>query len=72
LGLPFVVLNGTKKFSVSKELGASVSTIIGLISKDFVRLVVVAFAITTPMAWWAMQKCIRAAIGNPVDSLPTE
>jgi putative ABC transport system permease protein len=40
-------------------LGASVSTIIGLISKDFVRLVILAFLIAAPIAWWLMNKWLQ-------------
>ena len=60
LGLAaLTVVNRTKEIGIRKVLGASVSTIIGLISKDFVRLVVVAFVIATPIAWWLMTKWLR-------------
>lgn len=60
LGLAaLTVVNRTKEIGIRKVLGASVSTIIGIISKDFVRLVVVAFVIATPIAWWLMTEWLR-------------
>ncbi|GAB4022577.1 hypothetical protein GCM10028808_70540 [Spirosoma migulaei] len=37
-------------------LGASVSSLVGLLSKDFVILVLVALVIASPLAWWVMTK----------------
>ena len=60
LGLAaLAVVNRTKEIGIRKVLGASVSTIIGLISKDFVRLVIVAFVIATPITWWLMNKWLQ-------------
>ncbi len=60
LGLAaLAVANRTKEIGIRKVLGASVSTIIGLISKDFVRLVVVAFLTATPITWWLMTKWLQ-------------
>jgi len=41
-------------------LGASVSGVVGLLSKDFLKLVGIAILIATPVAWWAMNKWLRA------------
>jgi putative ABC transport system permease protein len=40
-------------------LGASVSSIITLLSKDFLRLVGIAIIIATPLAWWGMSVWLR-------------
>jgi putative ABC transport system permease protein len=35
-------------------MGASVAGIVALLSKDFVKLVIVSIVIATPVAWWAV------------------
>jgi len=44
---------------VRKVLGASVSQIVSLLSRDFLALVVLAFVIAAPLAWWAMNKWLQ-------------
>jgi putative ABC transport system permease protein len=44
----------TKEMGIRKVLGASVSQIVGLLSADFLKLVILASAIACPIAWWGM------------------
>jgi putative ABC transport system permease protein len=46
----------TKEIGVRKVLGASISNLVFVLSKDFVKLVLIAIVISTPLAWFAMQK----------------
>ncbi len=48
-----------KEIGVRKVLGASVSSIVTLISKDFVKLVSIAIVIASPLAWWIMNKWLQ-------------
>jgi putative ABC transport system permease protein len=60
LGLVMYTTNlRTKEVGIRKVFGASVSQIITLISKDFIKLVLIAFLIATPLAWWAMYKWLE-------------
>jgi putative ABC transport system permease protein len=49
----------TKEIGIRKVLGASVAGIIGLVSKDFLKLVVLAIIIASPIAWWAMNRWLQ-------------
>jgi putative ABC transport system permease protein len=96
----------TKEIGVRKVLGASVPALVALLSKDFVRLVLVGFLVATPIAYLGAQRwldgfayrteiglgvfviaglvalvialatvgfhAVRAATGDPVESLRTE
>ncbi len=44
----------TKEIGIRKVLGASVSGVLVLLSKDFTKLVLIAFVLATPLAWWMM------------------
>ncbi len=44
----------TKEIGVRKVLGATVSGVVRLLTKDFLKLVFVAFLIAGPLAWWLM------------------
>ncbi|MBS1520373.1 MAG: ABC transporter permease [Bacteroidetes bacterium] len=46
----------TKEIGVRKVLGASVAQIVRLLSTELVLLILLAFVIVTPLAWWAMNK----------------
>ncbi|MBD0332662.1 MAG: ABC transporter permease, partial [Chitinophagaceae bacterium] len=49
----------TKEIGIRKVLGASVSRITTLLTKDFLKLVVVSFVIAFPLAWWAMNDWLQ-------------
>lgn len=55
----YTVESRTKEIGVRKVLGASVLTIAQLLSKDFLRLVLLAFVIATPVAWFAIHKWLE-------------
>lgn len=60
LGLAaFIAEQRTKEIGIRKVLGASVNGIVRLLSKDFVKLVLIAFVIATPIAWYAMHKWLE-------------
>ena len=52
--ISFVVAQRTKEIGVRKVLGAKVSVIVGLFSKDFMKLVGIAFLISSPISWYLM------------------
>jgi putative ABC transport system permease protein len=49
-----------KEIGVRKVLGASIAGIVQLLSKDFLKLVVLAIVMATPVAWWVMHKWLQA------------
>ena len=49
----------TKEIGVRKVLGASVFSIVTLLSTDFLKLVVVAIVIASPVAWYAMHRWLE-------------
>jgi len=49
----------TREIGVRKVLGASVNGIVGLLAKDFIKLVLIAIVVATPIAWYAMNKWLQ-------------
>jgi hypothetical protein len=77
----------TREIGIRKVLGASVAGITTLMARDFVQLVLTAFFIASPVAWYAMNSWLKgfnyhttigawtfvlAALANPVKSLRSE
>ncbi|HLK31215.1 MAG TPA: FtsX-like permease family protein [Puia sp.] len=61
LGLVTYITNQrTKEIGVRKVIGASVTQIISLLSKDFLKLVLIAFVIAIPIAWWGGHKWLES------------
>jgi len=102
----FMAQQRVKEIGIRKVLGSSVSGIVMLLSKDFIKLIFVAIVIAIPLCWWAMNKwlqgfayritigpvvfieagtialaialatmawqSVKAAVGNPIESLRNE
>ncbi len=60
LGLAtYSAVQRTKEIGVRKVLGAEVSSIVTLLSKDFMKLVLIAILIAIPFSWYAMNKWLN-------------
>jgi ABC-type antimicrobial peptide transport system permease subunit len=55
-----IISQRTKEIGIRKVLGASVSTIVMLVAKDFLLLVSIATIIASPIAWYAMNKWLES------------
>jgi len=55
----FAAERRTKEIGIRKVLGASVAGITGLLAKDFIKLVLIAIVIASPLAWWGLQKWLQ-------------
>jgi putative ABC transport system permease protein len=55
----FAAEQRTKEIGIRKVLGASMSGLVGLLSKDFMKLVLIANIIAWPVAWYAMNKWLE-------------
>jgi len=55
----FAAAQRTKKIGIRKVLGANVNGIIALLSKDFLRLVLIAVLMAAPLAWYLMNQWLR-------------
>ncbi len=60
LGLTsYSTLQRTKEIGVRKVMGATVTNIVSLLSRDFLKLVFISFCIAAPVAWWFMHKWLQ-------------
>jgi putative ABC transport system permease protein len=55
----FMAEQRTKEIGIRKVLGASVRGISTMLSKDFLKLVIMAIVIASPIAWWVMVKWLQ-------------
>jgi putative ABC transport system permease protein len=53
------VVRRTREIGIRKVLGASVGNVVGLLSKEFIVLVIIAAVIAFPLGWWAMNKWLE-------------
>ncbi|MEN0055450.1 MAG: ABC transporter permease [Mucilaginibacter sp.] len=55
----FMAEQRSKEIGIRKVLGASVANITSLLSMNFIKLVLLAIVIASPVAWWAMNKWLQ-------------
>ncbi len=58
----FMAEQRRKEMGIRKVLGASVLQVAGLLSRDFVRLVLLSIVIAAPIAWWSMSKWLQSYV----------
>jgi len=56
----FTASQRTKEIGIRKVLGASVSGVVLLLTKEFTKLVLIAFVIAAPFAWWMMDSWLSS------------
>lgn len=57
--ISFMAEQRTKEIGIRKVLGASITSIVALLSKDFIKLVLIAFLIATPIAYYFMSQWLQ-------------
>jgi ABC-type antimicrobial peptide transport system permease subunit len=55
----FTAEQRTKEIGIRKVMGASVSSLVGLISREFTLMVIAAFALSAPLSWWLMTQYLE-------------
>jgi len=55
----FITNQRTKEIGIRKVVGATVTQLMALLTKDFIKLILLAFAITIPIAWWGANKWLQ-------------
>ena len=70
----FMVAQKRKEVGIRKTLGASIAGILWLFGREYLRLIVIAFVVAAPLAWWAMNAWLednvyRISIGLSVFAL---
>lgn len=55
----FMAEQRTKEIGIRKVLGASVTNVVTILSKDFLLLVIIACVVAFPLAWWAMHTWLQ-------------
>ncbi len=55
----FMAVQRTREIGIRKVLGATVRSLVVLLFRDFLRLVIIALLIASPLAWWMMNKWLH-------------
>lgn len=56
----FTAEQRVKEIGIRKVLGASVTSIVGLLSKDLIKLVLISTIVASPLAWYSMSKWLQS------------